>query len=164
MSTKISRILFATDLSDNSYFAFRHAVALAHLSGAEIHVLHVVEPLSDDAKTTLLLFVQDEKKRQEAMASRIEPARVRLQERQDKFWGEVEEAECKVRDQIVALDVVEGYAAEEILSRANANSCDLIVLGTHQHGFSHTFLGSTAKRVLRRSRVPTLIVPHQHDK
>ena len=161
MSAKLSRILFATDLSENSFFAFGHVVDLAKMSGAEIHILHVVEPLSEDAKITLLLFIQDEQKRNAAMASRVEPARARLTKRQDEFWGGLSDADRKVRDQIVSMEVVEGHAAEKILSSADSKKCDLIVIGTHQHGFSHTFLGSTAKRILRRARIPTLIVPHQ---
>ena len=32
-------------------------------------------------------------------------------------------------------------------------------MGSHERGMNHTFLGSVAKSVLRRSHVPTLIVP-----
>ncbi|GAB6147125.1 hypothetical protein JCM12294_45690 [Desulfocicer niacini] len=38
-------------------------------------------------------------------------------------------------------------------------NADLIVMGTHEKGVSHTFLGTVAKRVLQRSRTPALIVP-----
>ena len=45
MLTSYKNILYATDLSANSTNAFRHAVALAKQSDAEIHVLHAVEEL-----------------------------------------------------------------------------------------------------------------------
>ena len=164
MSPALNRILFATDLSRNCYFAFRHVVMLAKLSGAEIHNLHVVEPLSEDARVTLSIFVQDDEKRKEALANRMGPAKERLEQRQDRFWAEeVSEEDRHVRDQIVSLEIIEGHAAETILRRAEEKKCDLIVLGTHEHGFSHTFLGSTAKRVLRRAGIPTLIVPYRPE-
>jgi len=36
---------------------------------------------------------------------------------------------------------------------------DLIVMGTHEKGMLHSFLGSVAKNVLSRSHIPMLIVP-----
>ena len=57
------------------------------------------------------------------------------------------------------MTVCESYPAEEILKTASKHDCDLIVMGSHERGMTHTFLGSVAKSVLRRSRVPTLIVP-----
>lgn len=163
MIPSIKSILYATDLSENSGYSFRYATYIAKVTGAGVHVLHVVEPLSDDAKTAFMLFLQDEKQRREAFASRLEQARTRLNDFQNKFWAQKSADDLKVRDQIKTLKVVEGAAAEEILKRAKELACDLIVLGSDQHGISHTFLGTTAKRVLRRSRIPTLIVPTCED-
>jgi nucleotide-binding universal stress UspA family protein len=43
---------------------------------------------------------------------------------------------------------------------ADELNCDMIIMGTHAKGFiAHTFLGSTAKRVLRRTRKPVFIIP-----
>jgi len=162
MSFEFKRILFATDLSRNSYFAFERAVALSKVSGAEIHMLHVVEPLSDDAKTTIRMFIQDPAERATAIKRRIEPVREEMKERQDKFWSEVSEGDRGLRERVASIDIIEGYPAEEILRRAEEKGCDVIIMGAHEHGISHTFLGSTAKRVLRRSRIPTLIVPHKN--
>jgi len=39
-------------------------------------------------------------------------------------------------------------------------NCDMIIMGTHGKGIlGHTFLGSTAKKVLRRTRKPIFIIP-----
>lgn len=164
MIANIKSILYATDLSENSGYSFRYATYVAKVTGADLHVLHVVEPLSDDAKTAFMLFLQDEKRRREAFANRLDQARKRLRDFQDKFWApKGADDDTKVRNQIKTLEVVEGAAAEEILKRAKELACELIVLGSDQHGISHTFLGTTAKRVLRRSRIPTLIVPTCED-
>lgn len=49
---------------------------------------------------------------------------------------------------------------KKILSMADGYNCDMIIMGTHGKGIiGNAFLGSTAKRVLRRTRKPILIIP-----
>ena len=61
--------------------------------------------------------------------------------------------------------VVEGYPAEVILSVADEEKCDIIIMGTHGKGvISHTFLGSVAERVLRRTRKPVFVIPLPPDR
>ncbi len=43
MIPKIKNILYTTDLSKNSAYAFRYAVNSAGHHGADIHILHVLE-------------------------------------------------------------------------------------------------------------------------
>lgn len=63
-------------------------------------------------------------------------------------------------DMIISIEICEGFPAEEILSKAEELNCDEIIMGTHSKGIiANTFLGSTAKRVLRRTRKPVLIIP-----
>ena len=50
MQLDIRNILYATDLGKTSGYGFRYAAYLARLTGAEIHILHVVQELSDDAR------------------------------------------------------------------------------------------------------------------
>ena len=159
MAPEIRRLLYSTDLGHNSIYAFRYAAQLAKLTGAEIHMLHVLESLSEDARFTIEAYVLDAKKRHNILDERIERATARLMERQEKFWAEQSAEDQKVRGQIKTIDVCESHPAEEILKRCKQYDCDLIIMGGHEKGFSHTFLGSVAKSVLRRSRVPTLIVP-----
>ena len=160
MEPMVTHILFATDLSHNSTYALRHAAALAQSTGAKIHVLHVNEPLSDDAKVTMEMFILNEDTRKKATERRHEMVRKVLAERQANFWAKFEGEDAKIKDQVASIEVTDGHPAEVILRRSQELGCDLIVLGAHDHGFSHTFLGTVAKRVLRRSAIPTLIVPH----
>jgi len=61
---------------------------------------------------------------------------------------------------VISIKVCEGFPAEKILSEAEELNCDEIIMGTHSKGIiANTFLGSTAKRVLRRTRKPVLIIP-----
>ena len=61
-----------------------------------------------------------------------------------------------VTDEIV---VIRGNPVDEILEQAEKRDCDLIVMGTQGHGFlEDVLLGSTARRVIRRSKKPVLVV------
>ena len=159
MQHDVKNVLYSTDLSQNSHIAFGYAAYFAKLTGADIHLLHVLEKLNDDATFTLQAYLLDDKKRHEIMDMRVKNAEKLLKERQDAFWDSQSAEDQKVRDQIKSMTVCESYPAEEILKSAKTRNCDLIVMGSHERGMSHTFLGSVAKSVLRRSHVPTLIVP-----
>lgn len=160
MKSPISRMLVATDMSDNSTHALRHAVELARYTTARINILHVAEPMSEDARITLRMFMQDETARNEALHKRGQMINKDLSERQERFWSALPEASRQVRQQVDNTEVIEGHPAEVILRRSRDLECDLIVLGAHSHGFSHTFLGSTARRVLRWATISTLVVPY----
>ena len=48
---------------------------------------------------------------------------------------------------------------EEIIKNAEERNCDLVVMGTHGQGtLADVMLGSTARRVIRRSKIPVLVV------
>jgi nucleotide-binding universal stress UspA family protein len=159
MQHEVKNLLYSTDLSQNSHIAFGYAAYFARLTGADIHLLHVVEQLSDDVTFTIQTYLQDDKKRHEILDKRVEKARASLEERQEKFWAAQSADDQKVRAQIKSVTVCESYPAEQILRSAREHNCDLVIMGSHERGLSHTFLGSVAKSVLRRSHVPTLIVP-----
>ena len=159
MPAEVHKLLYCSDLSENSNVALRYAAWLAKLTGADMHVLHVVEELSNDAKVTLQGFLMDAGKRHEALQERVRNVRSEVMKQQDTFWSQQSPEDRKVRDRIKSIEVVESYPAEEILKTSVKLGCDLIVMGAHEKGLSHTFLGGVAKSVLRRSRVPTLIVP-----
>ena len=132
MTPTFTRILFSTDLSENSTQAGLHAMGLARATGARVHVLHVHEPMSDDARVTIELFMLNEAGREDALRRRRAMVESVLAERQERFWSRLEESEATVREQVEAVEVVEGYPAETILRRARELSCDLIVLGRAQ--------------------------------
>jgi len=159
MLAEVRKLLYCSDLSENSNVALRHAAYLAKLTGADMHVLHVVEELSTDAKLTIQGFILDAGTRQAALEERVGHIRAEVMKQQETFWAEQSPEDRKIRDQVKSVEVIESYPAEQILRTSVKLGCDLIVMGAHEKGLSHTFLGGVAKSVLRRSRVPTLIVP-----
>ena len=160
MLQKIEDILVATDLSRNSDNALRYALSMARANNANLHVLHVTEPLSQDAVVTLQMFIQDEASRKLAIKSRHESVKQLLKTNQKEFVKALSTDEQEAYASVSSVELVDGHPAEEILTRAKKLKCGLIIMGTHEHGTGHTFIGTVVKRVLRRSAIPTLIVPH----
>jgi nucleotide-binding universal stress UspA family protein len=159
MLPEVRKILYSTDLSKSSTAAFEHATYIAKKTGAEIHILHVVEKLSNEAKITLQTYVMDRKSRHELLQERVRNAESKLHQRQDNFWDNLHPDEINVRQQIKSVNVVEAFPAETILKYAKDLDVDLIVMGSHEKGIMHTFLGSVAKNVLNRAHVPMMIIP-----
>ena len=162
MRPQINRILYATDLSKNAAFAFRYAVYLAKMSDAEIIILHVVEKVSPDAQLALLAYL-DKKDRDRVGEERVTQAIDRIRKRLEVFCQKEFGDESALDRGRIAVKVREGYPAEEILRQVEKRDCDAIVMGAHEKGLRHTFLGSVAKSVLRRCRKPTIVVPLPED-
>lgn len=159
MMPGIKKILYATDLSKNAAHAFWYAVYLAKNIDAEIVILHVVERMSHDAELTLRAYLP-EKDREKIFKDRIGHAAERIKNRIKLFCEKELEKQPEHLARIASIEVCEGYPAEEILRKSETFDCDIILMGTHEKGFtSYTFLGSVAKRVLRRSRKPAFVVP-----
>ncbi|MGB5855839.1 MAG: universal stress protein [Oceanisphaera sp.] len=159
MLPEINKILYCTDLSKNASYAFKYAIYLAKTTGAEVHILKVVEELSSDERLTLQSYILNQSSREEFLHQRLRHAQDQLQQRQDHFWEVIAPEEQALRSKIIGCEVVEGYPTETILKRSRELGCDLIVMGAHEKGWFQTLLGSVAKNVLREARIPTLIVP-----
>jgi nucleotide-binding universal stress UspA family protein len=153
MIPQVKKILYATDLSKNSEYAFYYSVDLAKKYGGEIVILHAVEPIPSRAA----FGTHTDKVYHGQQKESLEVIRKRLQ----RFCEIVEEKNSLACVNLVTKTIVEvGYPAEEILKTADAEGCDLIVLGTHGKGFlRHAFLGSVSRSVLERARKPVFIVP-----
>jgi len=142
---EIKNILYATDFSESSRSAAEYALTLCQLTGAKLHVLHVVGELSDARRSMVppSALVQLEKE--------VEVHAVREMEAfcRSQFAGKVP----------LETHVVHGIPFKEILTQGDSLSADLIVLGTHgRTGIEHVIVGSTAERVVRRSQRAVLTV------
>ena len=164
MIPQIKKILYATDLSKNSVYAFFYAVDMAKRHNAKIIILHTVEPVRqyiyDGASMGLEGMLQKAKKQEQEEDT--EEITRRLQE----FCKKVEAQSGPACVELVSKILVPvGHPVEEILKTADEESCDAIVLGTHGKGFlKQTFLGSIAEDVLQRTRNPVFIIPLPSEK
>jgi nucleotide-binding universal stress UspA family protein len=158
MVPEIRKILYATDLSDNARYAFGYAATLADHYDAQVTVLHVLEDISSAFNVHISGYLGE----QEWAQLQVEKESALLDtitERLNEFCSgaRAEMGDCKfIIEKILA---VKGIPAEEILDQAEANAADVIVMGTHGYGvFKDALMGGTARRVVRRSPIPVMVV------
>ena len=155
----IKKILYATDLSDNSAYAFRYAINSAKNHDAGIIILHVLEQMTGTAQTMVNLYL-DEEQRKKISEENTAHTMDRISKRLKIFCDRELKDDPECPDRVLSIEVCEGFPAEEILRKADELNCDAIIMGTHGKGIiGHTFLGSVTKRVLRRVRKPVFIIP-----
>ena len=164
MIPQINKILYATDLSKNSSYAFFYAVDMARRHNASIVILHSVEPFRHAyfegmSSTAEAMMGRAKKKEQEIDLEEIKKGLQEFCKRTETQIG----PPCV--ELVSKILVPLGHPVEEILRAADEEGCDTIVLGTHGKGFlRQTFLGSVAGSVLERARKPVFIIPLPSDK
>lgn len=136
-------ILVPTDFSTESRKALRYAAAFAESFSGQLILITVVEPptYADVDGFPLVLDFERIKARAEAKL--------------ESFW----QSEGVDPDLVKRVVIRSGQPFNEIVEEANAQKADLIVIATHGYtGLKHTFLGSTAERVVRHAKCPVLVV------
>ncbi len=149
----IQRILCPIDFSEFSTRAFHHSLSLAEHYRSSLVALHVVEmwkyPFADYAATDGGDYGNMKK-------SLHQGAKQHLQEFVNRYPHEGIHPE---------LAICEGRARDSILSFAQREKVELIVMGTHgRRGFDRLVLGSATDRVMREASCPVLAVrqpPHE---
>jgi nucleotide-binding universal stress UspA family protein len=145
------RLVVATDGSSPSDAAVQLAIAMA-----------------SQRKTALLfLYVVDEASVTSASASAsVDPApTIKALESSGNALLKLAAERAKCCNVQAETRLVHGDPVDAILQVAQGWDADLIVMGTHgRRGLSHLVLGSTAERVLRRSRLPVLVTKEARTK
>jgi nucleotide-binding universal stress UspA family protein len=165
MIPEIKKILYATDLTKNSTYAFYYATDLARKHDARIIILHCVESISPSiygegiTENMLKLIRKNKEEEKEQDTAEIKQL---LQQFCQNIESQIGPPCVNLVSEII---VKEGHPAEEILNTADTKECDVIVLGTHGKGWlKQTFLGSMASSVLERTRKPVFIIPLPSEK
>ncbi len=56
--------------------------------------------------------------------------------------------------------LIQGATTEMILAESERLKTDLVIIGHHDHGILYeTFVGSNAKNIINKSKIPVMIVP-----
>lgn len=138
-------VLFATDFSESSIYAFEYARDLAKKYQALLLVVHVInEPV--DLRGFYVPHISFE-----TLEEEIEQGARKMM---DKF--------CRVH--LADYDhyqtfIIPGIPYDEIIKKAEETAADLIVMGTHgRSGLDHVLFGSTAEKVVRKSPVPVMTI------
>ncbi len=164
----VKKILYATDLSDNARLAFAYAVSLADLYKAAITIIHVLPEVPELIDKNVIGYISSERW-EEIKSQQLDEAKealigkkrehLAIKEALHQFSEDVkqqQEGAGFTTDEIV---VARGNPVEEIIKNAEEQNCDLIVMGTHGLGtLADVMLGSTARRVIGRSKIPVLVV------
>ena len=163
----VKNILYTTDLSDTALHAFSYAASLANAYKARLIILHVMEDYDVIEPNLAGILMEDQW--QKIKESHIREARetlsgknrgnVIVQEALTRFSENVradQETPSAPEDEVLVLF---GDPVEKILEISKEKSADLIVMGTHGHGLLQDLLGSTARKVIKRSSVPVLTIP-----
>jgi len=168
MIPQVKKILFASDLTENSRNAFFYAASAANHYGAKIFILHVVEPLPKGIKYRLAEVGHSDTLRELREAHEREVRNILIGKKSDfalirnelaDYYGSTYPAGYQPSFTVEDIFITEGEVAREILSHSDKFDCDLIVMGAHTGFFGATKIGSQTKAVLQRAKVPVLVVP-----
>ena len=155
----IRSMLYATDLGVYAPYVLQHALALARGFGAELHVIHVVEPMGLFAESVLQSYLTEDALRElrsEGVNSVIEGIEAQVLA---SFKDELGEGNQDLQ-LIRSVRVVQGDPSRVILEQADKLAVDLLVVGSRSDGArGDTPIGRTTARVLQLSDVPVYMVP-----
>lgn len=136
----VGRVLAAVDLSEAAPGTLATAHRVARLLGAELRLLHVVEPIRFPTVVPVTLDAEKFHARSVAEFERLVAP-----------LGDVAAAERVVR---------RGTAAEAVEAEAEAWGADLVVVGSHgKRWLDRLLVGSTTERLLNTLTTSLLIVP-----
>lgn len=138
-------ILFATDFSENSEYAFDYALSMARKYQSLLAIVHIInEPV--DLRGFYVPHISFE-----SLEEEIEEGARKMME---KFCS------THVRDyENYQTFIVPGIPYDEIIKKADDLKADLIIMGTQgRSGLDHVLFGSTAEKVVRKSPVPVMTI------
>ncbi|MFP4654265.1 MAG: universal stress protein [Methanohalobium sp.] len=142
---QFKRILIATDGSKNSQNAVNSGIEIAKMNNAEVYALYVIPPVSAPS----------------AQRSRgwAESLKQDLTEDGKESTKHVKDVGSNAGIDVESV-LLEGDPGEEIISFADKNNIDLIVIGSlGRSGIQKFLLGSVAEKVVRNSKKHVLVVP-----
>ena len=147
-------ILVTTDGSALGNLALPHAAALARAYGSELILVYAVPPVEIAAMygetTTYGYDAQAEHQR--------------LLEKADQILAEGLALMAYPAARSVRLESSSFHVAQAIAEEAERSGAKLLVMSTHgRSGLAHLFLGSVAEEVLRKVKVPVLLVPRPEN-
>lgn len=143
----MNRILVAIDFSEYTDDVISKAVALTKALQGRLRILHVNDsaPYSYAPKKEIPVEPMPQNVNAPMEANQLEAIQTRLSK-------EPLEADYKV---------MEGPAADNILTAAREFAADFIVIGAHEHGrIFHCLFDDTTESLIRHAPCPIMVVPH----
>jgi nucleotide-binding universal stress UspA family protein len=147
----MNRILVAVDFSEETDEVISEAVTLTKALQGRLRILHVNDsaPYSYTPKKDIPIEPKPQSANAPLETGHLGAIRARLLK---------EQLEADYR-------LMEGPAADNIVSAAREFAADIIVIGAHEHGkFFRCFFGDTTESLIRHAPCPILVVPHEGGK
>ncbi|MEI6055885.1 MAG: universal stress protein [Lentisphaerota bacterium] len=159
----MKKILVPIDFSDVTDLVVENAKSFAKALNAEVKIIHVVPVLQEvnlqAARGVGGVFVEplNYGTIRDGIAGELKNEHKTLHDIKDQLTRE----NLKVK-----TSFIEGKATEVILSQIKEYAPDMIIIGSHGHGYlKKVLLGSIAMFVLKHAQCPVIIVPrHEHKK
>ena len=149
ITSKPSRqILIATDGSETANEAADFGIEMVGCSGAKVYAVYVID-------TTPYRSVPLDKIWSKEVLDEFEQAGHEATSYVEKIG--------KAAGVEVESKVLKGHPAEKIVSFAEDNKIDMIIMGSlGKGGYERVVLGSVSEKVLRHAKIPVLIVREKH--
>ncbi len=142
----IKKILCPTDFSEPSYEALKVANELAQHFSADLLLVHVINPIPIVSTPT------------GPMSFNVSSYQKELEDSAKKSLQDIINQMVAKELKVIPI-VAYGIAADEIVSIAEEQNVDLIVIATHgRTGFRHLISGSVTEKVVRISHHPVLTI------
>jgi nucleotide-binding universal stress UspA family protein len=168
MSKEYKTILFTSNLSEASRVAFKQAAMMAIKFDAKLVLLHVMEGTPKNYEGYVSsLFGQDQwqkilknnrEEAKHALVGKVTPKQM-VRTVLSQFCKEEKAENEDYAIPNYEIVVKEGNVIDVILKQAAEFKCDLIVLGASEGLLSGVSVGGNIKSVLKKSKVPVLVVP-----
>jgi nucleotide-binding universal stress UspA family protein len=142
------QILIATDGSETANEAADFGIEMVGCSGAKVYAVYVID-------TTPYRSVPLDKIWSKEVLDEFEQAGHEATSYVERI-GKAAGVEVESR-------VLKGHPAEKIVSFAEDNNIDMIIMGSlGKGGYERVVLGSVSEKVLRHAKIPVLIVRERH--
>ena len=136
-------IIIATDGSELAEHGVAHGLALAKSLGAKVSVIFVMEPFSEMTGRFLEAVARYAELRKEQATSVL-----------DRAANAAKQAGVSCE----TIQVENGQPHQAIITAAEDNGCDLIVMSSHgRSGLAMLLIGSVTNKVLTHAKAPVLV-------
>ena len=155
--SKITKILYATDLSESARAAMTWAMSLAEKYEATVTIIHVLPDLASMGYDLSVHFNAEQLAQinDDGQGKAVESIRERVK----SVCEEIKDNLPSCRVDVNHILIKTGHPVQEIIAAADDGEYDIVVMGTHGHSLiGDLLLGSVARGVVHKCRIPVLTI------
>jgi len=162
MLPEVKKILYATDLSESAKTALAWAMSLAEKYDAGISTIHIMPDLIKEMSAGMGYDLEAHFGADQLTEFNVKgksAARDSVVKRIQDVCSDTKNALPSCRLDLNHIIIKAGHPVQEIVEAAVEGGYDLVIMGSHGHGFiDKILLGSVAQGVVQKCPVPVLTV------